>query len=254
MFKIWIFLYQIIRVFSQYDESVSYKSLYLSELTYCNHFDDCDLCSIDYVVENKGSLAIQGFDNETNTIFTAFRGSTNLHNWIENIQVTHVSPYNENSSILVEDGFYKNYDFLRKQLFDNLPILSDKYNTNKLLITGHSLGSSACTLFAYELASYYTQQYDIVHFYNFGSPRVGNDIFAYDFDQKVVGYRVVHNNDIVTSVPPMKMNYAHITKGICYNQDNSKYTECDDHSCSVTECSSDDHMYYLNITMGQNGC
>jgi len=247
----WMF---IIQTFSQYDESIAYTSLYLSQFTYCNTFDDCESCIIDYIVENHGSLAIQGFENQTNTIFTVFRGSSNIHNWLENIQISHISPYSENSSILVEKGFYTNYGFLRKQLFNNLQDLSKNYNTNKLLISGHSLGSCAATLFAYELATYYSQQYSIAHFYTFGSPRVGNDVFVYDFDQKVTGYRVVHDNDIVTSVPPIIMNYAHISNCIRYNKENTNYTDCDDDSCSISECSTDDHIHYLNITMGQNGC
>ena len=96
---------------------------------------------------------------------------------------------------------------------------------------------------------------NIEYFYIFGSPRVGNEEFVEDFNNKIPNaYRVVHNNDIVTSVPPKVFNYAHINQGICYNEENTNYDLCDDISCDIYECSKDDHLNYLNITMGSSGC
>ena len=43
--------------------------------------------------------------------------------------------------------------------------------------------------------------YNILYFYNFGSSRVGNLEFCEMFDFMIDGFRVVHNNDIVTSLP-----------------------------------------------------
>ena len=63
----------------------------------------------------------------TNIIFTSFRGSSNIHNWTENIQVTHINPY-KNTSIAVEKGFYKDYEYIKKQLFENLDDLVSLYN------------------------------------------------------------------------------------------------------------------------------
>ncbi len=59
--------------------------------------------------------------------------------------------------------------------------------------TGHSLGAALATLAA--------QSYDAVKgLYTFGSPRVGDKIFAADFD--VNAFRFVNGRDIVTRVPP----------------------------------------------------
>ncbi len=246
MFLIVFLLFQL---FYAYDENIAYKSAYLSQLNYCE-IKDCNDCIIDFIVINAGSQALQGFDNTTNTIFTSFRGSSNMHNWIENIQVTHINPY-ENTSLAVEKGFYKDYEYIKKQLFENLDDLVSLYNTRDLLITGHSLGGAASTLFAFDIAM--EKDYNILHFYNFGSPRVGNLAFCEIFDFMIDGFRVVHNNDIVPSLPPKLFHYSHIKQGICYNENNSNYSYCDDESCG-TKCSSDDHIHYLNITMGSSGC
>ena len=62
--------------------------------------------------EGCDAKALQGFDYVTNTIFTSFRGSHNLHNWLDNIQVSKISPYN-NSDIKVEKGFFKEYSWCK---------------------------------------------------------------------------------------------------------------------------------------------
>jgi len=77
-------------------------------------------------------------------------------------------------------------------------------------------------------------------------------LFVEDFNEKIVGFCVVHANDIVASVPPILFDYTHISTGIC-NDENTKYDFCDDNSCGKS-CSSDDHLNYLNITMGSSGC
>lgn len=232
-----------------YNETIAIQCVKLSQYSYCN--SSCENCVIDYIVEHDSSKAIQGYDYISNSIFTAFRGSSNIHNWIENIQIYHVSPYS-NTSLLVEGGFYKEYSFIKSELFENLQILSNKYNTNDLLITGHSAGASSSTLMAYDIANMY--QYNILYFYNFGSPRVGNYLFAYDFNEKIQGFRIVHNNDIVPSVPPSSFDYYHISQGICYDEDNYSYELCYNDNPKIRDLSVSDHLYYLNISMGGSYC
>ena len=128
--------------------------------------------------------------------------------------MNHDAPYSD-PTIMVENGFYKEYRYIKSELFENVDNLSRVYGTNELLLTGHSLGSAACTLFAYDIVD--LSVYKIRNFYNFGSPRVGNAAFVADFNDKITGYRVVHANDVVTSVPPILFDYAHIATGICYD-------------------------------------
>ena len=244
-----LFVYsQIVK--SIYDENLAKRALYYAEATYCDSWNMED--NIEYEIENYGSKALLGYDNYSESIFTSFRGSSNTYNWMEDFQVRQIAPY-ENESIKIEKGFYKNYEYLEPDIFEVLPLLVEKYGTNQIMITGHSLGSAAATLFAYDISSY--PLYEIAYFYIFGSPRVGNQAFVDDFNKKIEGYRVVHNNDVVSSVPPKTFDYAHISLGICYNENNSEYVICDkDESCNITECSSSDHLNYLNMTMGSAGC
>ena len=67
----------------------------------------------------------------------------------------------------------------------------------QLIITGHSLGGGIATIAACRLNALGFN----VSLYTFGSPRVGDELFASTFENIPV-YRFVNNNDIVCKVPP----------------------------------------------------
>ena len=256
---------------SAYDENIAKQAVNLSQASYCvSSIDEwnCPTCdpsnTIEYIVEEKGSKAIQGFDPTTNTIFTAFRGSSNIHNWIENIQLKKIAPYT-NTSIEVEKGFFTAYNFIKPQIIMNLDDLKNKYKTNQLFITGHSLGGALSTLLSYDIMTTY-MEYDIKHLLNFGSPRVGNREFAESFQTyNTPSYRITHYYDIVPHLPEEIFGYLHISNEIWYDEQNNEYKECYDknneedntcsNSCAPIHCTStSDHLYYLNVSMGNDYC
>lgn len=266
-----LLLFSIFSLFSLsscYDEYLTKHCVKLSQASYCtSSVNDwnCITCDpsvkLEYVVENKGSRAIQGFDPNTNTLFTSFRGSSNIQNWINNIKVQKISPYN-NSSIEIEKGFYHEYMYIQSSLFENLGVLKEKYNTNKLIITGHSAGAAMGTLMVYDILSTYTE-YNIQYLVTFGSPRVGNQHFmdylsSYDF----ISYRITHYYDIVPHVPEELLGFSHIPNEIWYNEQNNDYKICNDqyredkscsNSCAPLHCTStSDHLNYLNVSMGND--
>ena len=254
-----------------YDENIAKQAINLSQASYCVSSVDqwnCPTCdpsvTLEYVVEENGSQAIQGFDSTTNTIFTAFRGSSNIQNWIENIQVKKIAPYT-NTSVEVEKGFYKAYNLIKPQIIENLGVLKNKYKTKQLFITGHSLGAAMVTLFGYDIVTLFPE-YDIKYFVNFGSPRVGNVYFVDSYHSyDIPSYRVTHYYDIVPHVPEEFLGYSHISNEIWYNEANTEYRICDDtnheedntcsNSCSPLHCTStSDHLNYLNVQMGNDYC
>ena len=250
-----------------YDINLAQHYVNLAQATYkvsnVNKWN-CETCEPtfvpDYIVEHSGVRAIQGYDSRYNVIFTAFRGSTNIQNWLDNIQVSKISPYND-TSISVERGFYKAYLSVQDDLFDNMYFLTRQYNIKTMIITGHSLGGALSTIFAYEIM---TSTYDmrIRNIITFGSPRVGNYDFVKSFElYNVPSYRITHYRDVVPHVPEELLGYLHISNEIWYNEDSSSYKICDDYkcnedetcsnSCSPTHCTSmSDHMMYLNTPMG----
>ena len=271
-----IFLFAVIfgvtmNVSVAYNTDMARHCVELAQASYSSISDldswTCKTCDqrveMEYVVEEDGVLAIQGFDSYSDALFIAFRGSVNIQNWIDNIQISKISPYND-TSIGVSKGFYKAYNSIKPELFDNLPSLVDKYNTKRILITGHSLGAALATLMAYDIATAFPT-YELSYVVNFGSPRVGNSAFSASFNgysSLFTHYRITHYYDIVPHVPEEFLGYEHVSGEIWYNEENSDFIICNDsigeddscsNSCSPTHCTStSDHLDYLNITMGSS--
>ena len=172
-------------------ENLLYTSLNLSQAVYCNNTNwNCLTCSpenmVETIYEDYGEKTLLGYNNQLNTLFASFRGSSNIKNWIDDIQIEHHC-IDKTSNICVEAGFYKLYEQLYSFISDEIDKLSHKYQTNQLLLTGHSMGSSIASLFAYNLSK---TNYNIT-LMTFGSPRVGNYEFVQDFISKnITSFRI----------------------------------------------------------------
>ena len=244
-------------------------SLNLSQAPYCDSSKDwtCPTCSngnfLNKVIEKDGERCLLGYNEELNSIFVSFRGSTNIENWIDNIQIKRTCPYSHNESICVEKGFYKVYDKLKYDVFYEIKEIEHKYKTNNLLLTGHSLGAALSTLLAYDVNRKFDYNVTLI---TFGSPRIGNDKFVYDlFKYPIISNRITHYYDMVPHLPQNILGYLHIPNEIWYNEENTIYKICNDNineednecsnSCAPLKCKSvSDHLNYLNITMGTGNC
>jgi hypothetical protein len=135
-----------------------------------------------------------------------------------------------------------------------------KYFSLNFIVTGHSLGGASATLYAYHLMSkgsnlpvfkelqkngwHYNLNEGKIRLYTFGSPRVGNQIFANYLDN-LIGknhiFTVQYMSDPVTAIPPENMNYRHV--GIIYlcfepSEEHKKTYSCSishDHSISIQD-------------------
>jgi Lipase (class 3)/C2 domain len=110
-------------------------------------------------------------------------------------------------------GFYKAYKAVQAEVIQIVDaITAGEAKEWSIFVTGHSLGGALSTLGAYELAT--RRQWKggkpkVVN-YSYGSPRVGNRVFAYSFNKAVPNaWRVVNNNDAVALVPRL-VGYAHV--------------------------------------------
>ena len=217
-------------------------SINLSQASYCVHDYNwnCKTCDtdnkLDYIIEEHGEVALMGYNENYNNIFIAFRGSENILNWVDNIQVRKINPYS-NNTIKVEKGFYKAYQYLKPDLLNKLKILKKTYNTKNLLITGHSLERLA-TLLAYDILNNYSELF-LNYLITFGSPRIGNKNFVESFSSfNFNHYRITHYYDMVPHIPQEFLHYLHLPNEIWYDETNSKYTICDDSYDSEDERSS----------------
>ena len=230
-------------------------SINLSQATYCvDKKWDCLTCdknkNITKIILHSGEKIIIGEDIENDYGFVAFRGSSNIQNWIDNIQFEKTCIH---KNICVETGFYKLFNNIKNVIYKNIP------KNNNILITGHSLGSAEATLLAFDLC--YKKNISLI---TFGSPRIGNQEFVNHFKKcNIYSKRITHYFDMIPHLPQEKLGYFHIPNEIWYNQDNSNFKICNDkknednkcsNSCSPLRCTSvEDHLYYLNVSLGSDG-
>lgn len=248
-----------------------FNAVHLSQAVYCENdlIDawDCATCDKDAkllsILENNGEKALVGVYPDTRRLFVSFRGSTNMQNWIDNVQFSLSCPYKD-ETICVETGFYKVFESMLPDVEKAIANTVTQYDINTILFTGHSLGASVATLMAYHFNNNNPYTTELI---TFGSPRVGNTDFVDDFVMNSDRYsnRITHAYDIVPHVPQNFLGYYHIPNELWYNEDNTEYSDCDDiysseedpecsNSCGPIHCTSvSDHLNYLNITMGTDG-
>lgn len=155
-------------------------------------------------------------------IFIVFRGTREEAEWINNFKPMpkfFLQKAGEQELGEVRNGF--NNIYAEKNLGDK-PTIKETIgsclsspnfwqNTNRIFITGHSLGAALATL-----ASVHIQQLakevvkkggncPSIYLYTFASPRVGGSKFAENFDDseaiKIDSYRIFNTEDIVPSLP-----------------------------------------------------
>ncbi len=150
------------------------------------------------LIDNDGSQAYR-FRNDYDIVL-ACRG-TQLTEW-NDIRA-------DANAVLAALGAIGNvHSGFNREVDDLWPLLEDllRDNTQPVWFCGHSLGGAMATICAFRCrtASITTNPQEL---HTFGSPRVGCK--RYVRHAEVTHYRWVHNNDVVTRVPPIWMGYRH---------------------------------------------
>jgi len=128
---------------------------------------------------------LRSLANPTHHIL-AFRGTADLQHWFFNIN-TVLTAWPTGGK--VHGGFASAYKRIADALTEDLSSTPAEH----LWITGHSLGG-AFALFA-------ANEHPNESVYTFGCPRVGSPRFAKACETNSNVHRVVHNQDIVTTIP-----------------------------------------------------
>jgi hypothetical protein len=104
---------------------------------------------------SNSSVGTQGFvgKSPTNDIVVAFRGSSNVKNWVDNLEFTKTSAYPKCDGCKVHHGFYQAWLSLRDQVVDEVTRLHGLHPDAKIFVTGHSLGAALAAHAAAELGA-----------------------------------------------------------------------------------------------------
>ncbi|KAH8704964.1 putative extracellular lipase [Talaromyces proteolyticus] len=148
-------------------------------------------------------------DKTNELIILAFRGSSDLSNWIANIDATLTDLSSICSGCEVHSGWWSAWGTVSSAITTQIESALGTYSGYTFVATGHSLGGAlaaiAATVFR---ASGYT-----VELYDYGQPRIGNLALATYITNQNQGsnYRVTHSDDIVPKLPPKFLGYDHFS-------------------------------------------
>lgn len=165
-------------------------------------------------IKNQDTYAYAGFDNTTQHIVVAFRGTIGMDstNWITNLK-TDYDPYPNPiyPDAGVHSGFYKAYNGVKNQLIQAVQSLRDSYSNPSIMVFGHSMGGALALLSVMDLRRELGIPPENITFYTYGQPRVGGKSFR-DYVYYMIGqryFRVVHNDDMVPHLPSSTFNFRH---------------------------------------------
>ena len=125
-------------------------------------------------------------------------------------------------------------------------------------MTGHSLGAAIAT---HTVAHLMANRYKVTHFYNFGSPRVGDAKFTVWLNEQYGGTshfkaRITHGRDPVPHLPLEDWGFLHVNTEVFYKgRVKDGHVICndvtgEDKSCSdryLTDVDVFDHLSYFDI-------
>ncbi|ORX90312.1 alpha/beta-hydrolase [Basidiobolus meristosporus CBS 931.73] len=151
-----------------------------------------------YFVSPSSQVAgFMGYNPDKRKMVVSFRGSSNIQNWIHDVQFLPIDfEYPHQASdyplgIKVHGGFFRAYESLRAQVRDAIEllgsILADEFPEYELIVTGHSLGAAIAVFAAMDLSQNYSGDKAAESFainpkkmfvHTYGGPRIGNSGFA----------------------------------------------------------------------------
>jgi len=246
----------------KYDINEAERSVYLSGAAYCgkDNYKSMKLTgpARGFVVEDilydiKTDLqGYVGYMKDYKRIYVVLRGSSSIMNWLDNFEIKLVdyTTFPE-CRCKVHNGFYKSALGVKNKMITSVKLLKSRFPTYNVVVTGHSYGASCGQLLAMELEKIGIN----VEVYDFGQPRVGNEMYADFVNTKINNHwRFVHNKDMVPHVPPMEgLGYLHSCREVFEDIDGFLKTcseiNCEDSTCAnqykLSQTNTDDHSYYL---------
>jgi len=139
-------------------------------------------------------------------IVVAFRGTeaTHLQDILSDVRIHKVAgPFG-----VMHRGFLRGFELVKDDMFAAIGRFRNADRPQSLWCTGHSLGAALAVV---AVATLLENGQTVDGLYNFGQPRVGDQVFADEFNRRFAGrhFRFVNNNDTVTRVPPREFGYRH---------------------------------------------
>jgi len=185
------------------------KYLRLSKLSYNNDEkflgENCTVRFYDGQKLERSDVQFYTLDYEDELVI-AIRGSSSISDFMNDSFCWTENFFDVNEKgCRVHAGFVEQYLSMRMNMLIEVFHAFSK-NKKRVTFTGHSLGGALATICGCVVKN--TLPELCVSVYTYGSPRVGNKIFAKLFEAVDVSIRVVNGSDPVTTIP--YWGYEHV--------------------------------------------
>lgn len=206
-----------------YSKSESSSSLWVDQLSYCKAGEivsfQCEDCSSDRSligvydpVSTASSQVVVTIDRDEDEILVGFRGTINkISQWASDLDAVYTNWHDRGK---VHLGFHKRFAEIYEPTLKMLKKARSILPNADIIVSGHSMGGAVATLMSSELKRNQPVSLHPTWVFTYGSPRVGNKVFASyvnaQFGSNLV--RVMNEMDMVTDLPPTLLGYRHTGK------------------------------------------
>lgn len=159
------------------------------------------------MTKNTNIFGLMGRNPTTRTAFVSFRGTSDVADWLADLDAIPDDYLPVVGFGQVHSGFQDVYELVRKNVATALATATT--GCDQILITGHSLGAALAVLAAPDVFRNMPPNKIEPRLITFAGPRVGLSDFASAFNATIEScFRVVNFLDIVPFVPPAP--YLHV--------------------------------------------
>jgi triacylglycerol lipase len=159
------------------------------------------------MIRNTNIFGLIGRNPTSRTAFLSFRGTSDIEEWVANVDAIPDDYRPIGGFGQVHSGFQDVYELVGQDIAANLATATA--GCDQILITGHSLGAALAVLAAPDVARNMPPNTIEPRLVTFAGPRVGLSDFVASFNAAIEScFRVVNFLDLVPYLPPIP--YVHV--------------------------------------------
>ena len=159
----------------------------------------------------QGKNVHGAFQTESDILYITFFGSESPADYFDNmIHLLMDAPFpGAPSGMQVHAGFSRAYDRVKAEVRARAEDHLDAGYT-RVVVEGHSSGAAQATICAADLFYLFESRGIDIFCFPSASPRVGNTVFAEEFDRHIECHRYINGDDQFPTLPTEGMGFAHV--------------------------------------------